>query len=194
MEAVEVGGTELTDLGLADARADVVADKEALSLLSGLPHLAGLHLHPPVEQLGEGGRAGTHVPFRDDLAHQGGAGRLGLAPGSMKYPMPLDLPLSSWRGRARTSNLLIQSQAFCRLNYPPSQPGTECPDRLAPHFHMHGASQASRAGAGVRSEPVAPARRAEAGPGADSQSEVSCRWDELRARPLEHRRRSRLSR
>ena len=26
---------------------------------------------------------------------------------------------SSWRGRARTSNLLIQSQAFCRLNYPP---------------------------------------------------------------------------
>jgi Mitochondrial domain of unknown function (DUF1713) len=24
-----------------------------------------------------------------------------------------------WRGRARTSNLLIQSQAFCRLNYPP---------------------------------------------------------------------------
>jgi hypothetical protein len=28
--------------------------------------------------------------------------------------------VDSWRGRARTSNLLIQSQAFCRLNYPPS--------------------------------------------------------------------------
>ena len=26
----------------------------------------------------------------------------------------------SWRGRDRTCNLLIQSQAFCRLNYPPS--------------------------------------------------------------------------
>ena len=25
-----------------------------------------------------------------------------------------------WRGRDRTCNLLIQSQAFCRLNYPPS--------------------------------------------------------------------------
>ena len=24
-----------------------------------------------------------------------------------------------WRGRDRTSNLLIQSQAFCQLNYPP---------------------------------------------------------------------------
>jgi Mitochondrial domain of unknown function (DUF1713) len=33
--------------------------------------------------------------------------------------MPLDQHLYGWRGRARTSNLLIQSQAFCRLNYPP---------------------------------------------------------------------------
>jgi hypothetical protein len=33
--------------------------------------------------------------------------------------MPVTCTFSSWRGRARTSNLLIQSQAFCRLNYPP---------------------------------------------------------------------------
>ena len=33
--------------------------------------------------------------------------------------MPLELVVSGWRGRTRPSNLLIQSQAFCLLNYPP---------------------------------------------------------------------------
>ena len=29
---------------------------------------------------------------------------------------------ASWRGRDRTCDLLIQSQAFCQLNYPPLGP------------------------------------------------------------------------
>jgi hypothetical protein len=40
----------------------------------------------------------------------------------------------SWRGRARTSNLLIQSQAFCRLNYPPRPVDNE-PARLTRLSH-----------------------------------------------------------
>src|SRR5271166_3458534 len=44
---------------------------------------------------------------------------------------PPNCAVTSWRGRARTSNLLIQSQAFCRLNYPPRWfASSEAPERL----------------------------------------------------------------
>ena len=41
-----------------------------------------------------------------------------------------ELRFSSWRGRDRTCNLLIQSQAFCRLNYPPKGPPQASPPGL----------------------------------------------------------------
>ena len=42
---------------------------------------------------------------------------------------------------ARTSNLLIQSQAFCRLNYPPKVPGQPA-DGTAPHQGLRTSSAA----------------------------------------------------
>ena len=32
--------------------------------------------------------------------------------------------VDGWRGRTRTSNFVIQSHAFCQLNYPPSGGGS----------------------------------------------------------------------
>ncbi len=61
-----------------------------------------------------------------------------------------DQDVSSWRGRARTSNLLIQSQAFCRLNYPPRGP-PQYPTPPRPlRQHSRGPSRAGRTGAAWR--------------------------------------------
>ena len=48
-----------------------------------------------------------------------------------------------WRGRARTSNLLIQSQAFCRLNYPPRVSASTVP---APNVSARVGSQSQADG------------------------------------------------
>ena len=94
----------------------LVADDDhgALSVSTSLSDVEHVHEHrptaEPVERLGPLGSHATALAGRED--HDGGQGLRG------RLVSVIDHRCS--RGRDRTCNLLIQSPAFCQLNYPRS--------------------------------------------------------------------------
>lgn len=108
---------DLTVEGVTKPRAKRVSIGDHVWIGTGAVILAGM-------TIGNGAVAGAGSLVSSDVpARALVAGNLAIRRGSLGETSPgrTERPDTgaSWRGRDRTSNLRIQSPAFCQLNYPP---------------------------------------------------------------------------